>query len=270
MGRWPFFLLALILLPSVADAGAWVQPSGHGQLIHTSSLYWTGESFDAHGARQENPGFRKFETNPYFEYGLNEKWTLGTSVFLHYLYQEEAAYGEAYSNYGAGNSEAFARYQILQENGFVLAAQPLVALPAHYRQKEAPTAGRPNWDGELALLAGYGFTWRGLDHYVDAKAAYRHRLGVLQDQWRFSATLGLGLTSSLQLIPELNWTQRLREGEGAISVAGQNDYDLLKAQLSLVWKVNERHALQLGGFRHMAGKDTGAGGGLFIALWTQW
>lgn len=268
--RWLHLPLTLLgAWPCICHAGAWVQPAGHFQLIHNVVFYSTGESFAPDGHRRDDPGFRKLEVNPYLEYGASDDWTLGTSFFFQYLEQDDAK-GGSLSNRGLGEMEWFARYQLLREHGYALAIQPLVNLPGHYFDKRGPIAGREDWDAELAALSGYGFSWRGRHHYVDAKAAYRYRSGPLRDQYRLSAVAGLQLDDDWQVMPELHFTGRAQGGANVLSLGGQNDYELLKAQLSLVWRFNEHYALQLGGFRHIAGKDTGAGGGAMVAVWTQW
>lgn len=270
MKRWMFGILALgFAFPLPACAGAWVQPEGQLQIIRNFTFYSTGEAFDGKGRRADNPGFRKGEFNPYAEYGASEDWTLGTSLFFQYLEQDNAE-GGALSNRGLGEMEWFARYQLLQEGGYALSIQPLVNLPGHYFDKNGPIAGREDWDAELALLGGYGFSWRGRDHYIDAKAAYRYRSGALADQYRLSAAAGFALDDAWQVVPELHFTGRANGTNKTLSLGGQNDYELLKAQLSFVWRFNEVYSLQFGGFRHVEGKDTGAGGGVMVALWTQW
>lgn len=271
MRCWRSLLLPALLsfLPvKGAHAGAWTQPEGQGQYIQNIVFYSTGEAFDGAGHRAQDAGFRKLELNPYLEYGVTDRWTVGLSAFLHYLEQDAAAGGVA-ANIGLGETEVFARYRLYEHQGFVLSAQPLLKLPSHYRDR-APVAGRTQWDGEAALFGGYGFSAMGQHHYLDTKLAWRARSGALHDQFRASLAFGMGITDSLQLLPELYWTGRAQGGNAAFSVSGQNDYELLKGQLSLVWHLDERYAVQFGAFRHIAGEDTGAGGGVFTAFWTRW
>ncbi len=267
--RFGFLATLLIFFDAApSHAGAWGQPEGQSLLISNSVYYTTGEAFDARGERVEAQGFRKYELNPYLEYGLDGTWTLGASAFLHALEQEQGAFTA--TNSGIGDIELFARRLLVQQDRYVISIQPLLMLPGHYTQEEGPVAGRGAWDAELAVLGGYGFDWQDRNHYLDMKAAYRHRSGVLSDQYRLSAGLGLNVAEALTLLPEVHFTAPARKGDPLASLSGQNDYTLLKAQLSVVWQFNERYALQLGGFRHVAGEDTGAGGGVMVAVWTRW
>ncbi len=262
-------LAAVFLIPSYAYAGAWLQRPGETLFIQNAVFYATGEAFDASGRRVSDPGFRKFEYNPYMEYGVNADWTLGASLFFQYLEQDNAQSG-VLSNQGLGESELFARYKLLEEKGYALALQPSVTLPGHYFSSDGPVAGREDWDAELTALAGYGFSLFGRDHYIEGKAAYRHRSGILDDQYRLSAGMGIGISEGWRIAPELSWTGRTQGGGSAVSIAGQNDYELVKAQLSVVWEFSDRCAVQFGGYRHVSGEDTGAGGGVLLALWRRW
>lgn len=261
--------ISLVLLAQTALAGAWTQPEGRRQLIQNVVFYSTSDAFNASGDRVDVPRFSKFEINPYYEVGMSDATTLGISGFVQYLRQKEQSEGKA-DNLGIGETELFVRQRLYAGQGFAFAVQPLLKLPSHYRSDNAPVAGRANWDAELALLGGYGFSWLGQSHYIDLKAGYRYRSERLEDQWRASAALGVGVTPRVRLVPELHWTGRVRSGGTVDSLSGQNDYDLLKAQISAVYSFSEEYGVQVGAFRHLAGEDTGAGGGVMVALWRQW
>ncbi len=265
----PGLFFCVSLLTSSAFAGAWTQPEGRRQLIQNLVFYSTSEAFNAVGDRVDVPRFSKFEINPYYEVGMSDATTLGISGFVQYLRQNEPREGKA-DNLGIGETELFVRQRLYAGQGFSFAVQPLLKLPSHYRSDNAPVAGRANWDAELAMLGGYGFSWLGQSHYVDMKAGYRYRSERLEDQWRASAALGLGLASGIRLVPELHWTGRVHSGGAVDSLSGQNDHDLLKAQISVVYSFSEQYGAQVGMFRHVAGEDTGAGGGVLVALWRQW
>ena len=51
--------------------------------------------------------------------------------------------------------------------------------------------------------------------------------------------------------------------------AGGADYDVYKLQLSVVHDLDESVALQLGGWREVAGRNAGGGNALFGAFWLR-
>ncbi len=258
------------LLPYNAFAGAWTLPEGEGQTIVTASFYHTREAFNAQGERGRAPLFQKYELNPYTEYGLTDGLTVGVSAFAQSLKQEMQPGGPIATTEGLGETELFARWRLWEADGGIVSVQPLLKLPSAYLQAGNPRAGRTAWDAELALQGGYGFDAYGQHHYLDTRIAYRYRSDALGDQLRASARLGLGIKHDLTLLSELEYTGRAQGGGNVLSIAGQNDYTLWRAQMSVVWAFADRYALQLGAFQHIAGEDTGAGGGVLVALWRRW
>lgn len=270
-------LLLLLLPPPQALAGAWTQPEGRGQLILNHFYYSSDAFFDADGQRQSQPRFDKFEINPYLEYGISDDWTIGASLFAHYVTQEtrtETGSGVTLSghsdNVGLGNSEIFARWQLYRGGRAAIALQPLVKLPALYARNRLPKAGSEAFDAELSLLGGYGFDGWGRAHYIDTRLGYRHRFSAgLEDQLRADLKLGLRLNRALSLIPELSATLAFNGNtDTTFTQDGQNDYDLLKLGLAAQYELHDLAPgafVQLGGFAHVAGRNAGEGYGLLLA-----
>lgn len=48
-----------------------------------------------------------------------------------------------------------------------------------------------------------------------------------------------------------------------------DDFDLMKLQLSAVYKVNPHLSIQLGAFSHVDGNNVGAGDGALVAVWKR-
>ena len=268
-GSGRFFLPFITILgySCVCEANPWLQKSGHGIAILTYSQYETDHYFNADGDRTPQPRFAKRELNPYLEYGWNEDWTLGGSLFLHHLEQVDAS-GLTQDNWGLGNSEIFARRHVWSEGRASLSADALLALPATYETKAEPRAGRSDYDVAFAVNAGTNYTLFGRDHFAAFRTMYRHRVGLLQDQVHLEARTGLSLSDDWMVLPELLWTLPV-QGVSAVarSVAGQNDYRLLKGQLSAVYSLDDHNRVQAGLFRHLDGADTGGGGGVLLSVW---
>lgn len=265
-----FWAISMMLsVPPQAYAGAWTVPQGMQELYLTTNYYATDRYFDREGERRAIPRFTKWELNPYLQYGWTDDFTLGANLFLQHISQDSSREDTAH-NYGLGNSELFVRYRLYHDTHWVASVQPLIALPTLY-EKSAPDAGRDDWDAELQGLLGYQFTAFGLLHYFDGGFGYRYRNGDEDDQWRGSLTAGISLTPSWMLIPQISWVQSVSSSErGGVSVAGANDYDLSKVQLSAAYRWDERYTIQFGGFTHLDGENTGGGGGALLSLWIRY
>ncbi len=267
----PLFFLCTGFLPSFAWAGAWTQPEGKSQLITNFSFYKTTEKFsEDDGERQATPRFTKYEINPYYEYGWRDGITLGGSTFLQRL-RQRGEDGQTEDNEGIGETELFARFRVWEDGPAIVSVQPLIKLPPVYRDGDGPKAGRREHDVELSLLGGYGFSWLGQDHYLGLRGGYRRRFGLIGDQWKFDAELGLRYDEHWMLRPQLSVTGK---GDDAdlqfFSVSGQNNYDLTRLQLVANYRISERYTVEFGGFKHIGGDNTGAGGGVMTSLWITW
>lgn len=245
-----------------AFAGAWTQPESHAFLALTGSYYRTDELYNNRGDTQSQATYSKYELNPYFEYGLWDGVTLGANVLL------QRAHQSSDTNWGLSDTELFVRGRLWQKDGFVLSAEPMVKLPSPESADDQPRLGGSHPDAGMGLSAGYGFTAWGLNHFADIDAQYRHRFGDPKDQARFAGTLGIRLCERFILMPQVFITQRLDTPTTAtFTQSSADDYNLVKLQLSGVYKATDDVSVQVGGFTHQAGKNTGAGSGALFSVW---
>jgi len=258
-------MLALSVSPALA--GAWTQPQSEAQLIITGSYYSSDSYWNNLGSKQHQPNYTQYALNPYFEYGLTDSLTAGTNLLLERAHQNSAT--NSYSpHYGLGDSEFFLRQRLWQNNGFVVSAEPMVKLPAPENSHAQPQLGGSSADAGMGLSGGYGFKACGLDHFIDLDTQYRYRFGTPKDQARFNATLGVGVTQRLTIMPQLFTTYRLTSPRNAaFTDSSADDYNLVKLQLSGVYKLGEKTSVQLGVFDNAAGRNAGGGTGIFIAFW---
>ncbi|MFO1242548.1 MAG: hypothetical protein U1E36_05025 [Rickettsiales bacterium] len=262
--------LLLALFPTLAWAGAWTLPKGSQELYLTGSYYKTDEYFNQSGNETDIPDFSKWELNPYYQYGFMDGLTLGVSAFLQQISQDKSFSGGEDSNWGLGNTEVFARWRAYRNNNWVVSLQPLLALPTYYAEDD-PRAGRDDFDTELKGLVGYNFEAMGRHHFIDGGFGYRYRLGDEGNQWKANVTLGITLDERWTILPEIDITRATDEdSNNAVSVAGTNDYDLTKLQLSGAYKWDDHYTFQLGAFNHVDGKNTGSGGGVLFSVWMRY
>ncbi len=256
------------LTVSQALAGAWTQEAGKGQLIVTTLYYATDTLYDNSGAKQAQPDYSKYEVSPYFEYGLADGLTVGANLSLQHATQDGTPGNPTLTNWGLGDSEFFARLRLLQKGALVVSVEPMVKLPT--AEEDQPALGGRHADAGLGLLAGYQFSYAGLDHFIDLGLSYRYRDGTPEDQIKLSATAGFGLTKDLMLMSQAFWTLRAdTQSTPAFTQSSNDDYNLLKLQMSLVYKLSESLSVQAGAFSHLDGKNVGGGDGVLFSLWRR-
>jgi len=243
-----------------AHAGAWLMPEGEGlaitQLTHfTSDSYW-----DARGARQSQDRFSKWEIQPYVEYGLTPNLTIGGSAYLQQVQQG----GD--KNRGIADPELFLRTIVWQRGAQVVSLQPLIKLPSRFEHNESnPRGGSASTDAELSLLYGHSLHLLSDRDYLDARIGYRERTGNLNGQFKADIALGLSPSQHWQLIPAARYVRAsIPEATPAFSESGELDYDLLKAELTIAYKLPSGNWLQATCFDHVSGVQTGDGRGLSL------
>jgi protein XagA len=270
-----------LVLPPPANA-AWTREAGRWFSAHTLTTYRTNHFIDDNGTSLRQPAFAKQEWNGYFEYGWRDSVTVGANLFLHRLAADYRRY-EATSptivhgtdeNHGLADSEFFLRKRLWQGVAFgnqaVVSVQPLIKLPSLYEAGGDPRSGTEDFDAELRLQGGMNFDFLGRSHFSTVELAYRKRMGEWGDQYRVDATLGFTLTPQFTLLMQQFLTQRVDGSTRTVSGSGEvSDYDLTKAQISLVYRVNATTRLQLGGFRHIHARNTGDGEGMLLSLWKE-
>ncbi len=271
-GRRKFFmrlfaccLLCLGVVPWVAVAGPWLQTPGAWQIIQNLYWYETDTVFDVDGHVLDQSRFTKWEYNPYMEYGVNERLTVGFSPSFQWL--ESDAIGGGRTK-GVADMEVFARTPLYEGTTSILSLQPLVKLYGPYDTKDNPRLGNGQLDAELRLLWGKSLRFWEQYHFISVETAYRHRMEAPGDQVRLDATLGYRSSETKMWLSQLFYTRALTRPEVTSGLATTSEnFDLLKAQFSLVHHFTEDIALQTGAFTHVMGRNTGAGSGLMLALW---
>jgi len=265
-----FCAVAFLAATPHAYAGAWTQDQGRALLILSGNYYAADRMWDNFGRKQSQPSYSKYELNPYMEYGLWEGVTLGTNLSLDRTYQQGTGGSAAQSNWGIGDSEFFLRQRLWQGSGFIVSAEPMIKLPSPESGSSQPRLGSSHPDAGIGLSAGYSFSALGRNHFVDIDSQYRYRFGSPRDQYKFAATLGIGFTSRLTLMPQMFATYRASPPKiASFTQSASDDYDLTRLQLSAVYQLREDVSLQVGGFSDISGRNAGIGRGALIALWKR-
>ncbi len=249
-----------MLCATCAHAGAWLQPEGKGLVIGQAAYYSTTKYFDAQGNTQPQPRFSKYEFQPYVEYGLLEKLTVGGSLYAQSVEQS------GITNYGIADPELFLRAKLWRDDKQALSLQPLIKFPSQFASDLPPRGGSKSTDMELSLLYGRNLKLISDSDYLDTRIGYRGRDQGLSNQWRADAALGLSLTPHWQLIPAIRavYTPGLQQA-AAFSENGDLDGNVLKVELNGAYHIDEKRWVQLGLFKHIAGMQTGEGYGASIS-----
>jgi hypothetical protein len=256
----------LCLIASAVYAGAWTRQAGSGLYIQNASYYFTNKFFDNSGNKKTFSGYGKYELNPYLEYGLSDRLTIGSNIFLQRVSQTTNNINNQ-TNWGIGDSEFFSRLRLWQKNGFIVSAEPMVKLPSLVREAAMPQIGNRNFDAAITLSGGYGYKAWQLNHFVNIDIGYNHRFGSPHDQVKFSGTAGFSVSENWMVIAQVFNTSRFGTNIApTFTESSADDYNLTKLQISAIYKIDSKLSLQTGIFSNIAGRNSGAGNGVVLAV----
>ncbi len=248
---------------------AWLQNRGEALIISTLSDYRSDARFDDFGVKAPDRAYRKQELSLYGVYGLTDSLTLGAQPGLYRLDVPSAATAGRQKMYGLSYIEMFARARILVGDFWILSAQTLVKMPGARSVDREPLLESESRDMEARLLFGRSGqlvkNFLNVKYFSSVEAGYRVRDKKTADQLRADATFGIRALQKYQIIIQsFNIVSIQRAGD-----SDPTAYDLSKAQISIVRDLPHGMALQAGGFSEYAGRNTGAGNALFMAVWKR-
>lgn len=243
----------------MAHASPWGQPAGN-VFVSSKVSYFLAKSPPPAADATGSVRLAKTETDLYGEVGLGRGFTGGGKV-VYGSYEYFDGY-ESSAGDGFTEGEAFLQKSLFETPEHVLAIR--VAGGGEARRR---FAGRPLSGGggaaEIGALYGRTFAARPFNIFASAEAGYRHRFGESGDQVRGDVSVGVGRGAALLLL-----SARSTTSIGAAR-AGTPNYDLLKLEASLIWRVSRRWSVQAGALHEAAGDGVVRGEQAFVGLWSR-
>jgi hypothetical protein len=247
---------------SCAHAGAFLEPTGEGQIITSVSFSDTTRAFDANGKLIPVPSYRKFELGTYIEYGATSWLTIVASPSFDRI-QNAPSPGITKTTAGIGDTGVGARIGIYQTPDFAFSVQGIVRPPFGLQTDSANDFYTHSqvWTGELRGLFGYGTQVWGYNSFADLEMGYRWNDVGTPNEWRADLTLGIHATEKILV---------LAQDFAAISDGrsfSNPSYFWNKGQVSGVYAFSAVWSAQIGGFLTIAGRNAGREMGPIAAIW---
>lgn len=242
-------------------AGAWTLQEGTGQAALIGTLSQARAIFDWKGNVVSAPRYTKFELQGLFEYGMTDRLTL---MFLPGMQHVDIEVPGSPSRTGLGYTEGGARYKFLEGANWVVSGQATVRVPGTYDQGNPAAIGYTGFETDIRALFGYSFALGGVPAFINLEAAQRFRFGGPPNEFRFDATLGVR--------PAPNWLVLTQVFNVVSEGAGEapffaTSYNYHKLQLSVVYDINARWAVQAGAFATFAGRNALQENGVLLGSW---
>lgn len=242
-----------------ANAGAWLQPSGRGQIIFSNTFTSSPRGFDETGRTAHIADYRKFEFSPALEYGLTDDLTLVAQPQLRSVSigaPTEARYT------GPGYGEIGARVRLWSDKSSIVSAQVTARIAGSREASDPAQAGNADDELDMRALYGRGFSLGAWPSFLDAQLAYRLRGGEAADQVRVDVTLGTRPRPDLLLMAQSFNTFSTDPTPRVLDTGREH-----KVELSIVWDATSHLSLQFGGVATVAGRNALAERGIVAAAW---
>jgi hypothetical protein len=234
------------------QAGAFLFPEGHGQLIVSTSLAEAQKAFDGRGRLINTEPYRKFETSAYFEYGLRDWLTVvgsGNGMRFHGSAEGAASYS------GLGLGAVGLRARLMQIDDYLVSGE--VSVRAATRAARFFLDMREQLQPDARLLFGRALEVFGKPAFLDLQLGYRPH-GQYGDELRADATFG---------VRPLPWLLVMAQSFSAVSLSGGMASQ--KLELSGVIDASPQVSFQLGLIGAVAGLETPSERGLVAAMWVR-
>ena len=257
---WASVLVASLVRPPLAVAGAWTQPEGETQIIADVGYSIAGQSFDHHSRPNWPVQFDKILTTVDGEYGWNDWLTLVLAP--EYAHARLLRPGKLPEQADDGAVMAGARVR-LWNGGGVFSAQ-MTAKTAGAFDMTVSADGAPGRQLELRLLYGANFTLFGRDGFWDAEIAQRWIEGLRADEMPIDLTLGLRVSKRMRVLVQ------------SFNIVAQGNarqpysyYRAHKLSLSLVTDLSPGLSFESGAYISPAGQNALDEQGFDISLWVH-
>ena len=264
------FLRLLIVLgwslfvSAQAQAGAWNQKGGEGQIISTS--YWShaGQIFDDDFEAVPLRGFTKSETRLYLEHGFTDWLTLVANGGVQSLNFRD---GESRFDYdGLDDIELGAQLKLHAREGLSTAVRASYIIDSQL-DNQAVDVLRGGDQYEIRALIGQSRETLLGDIFYDAQVAVRSENLQQPDGAHGAVTLGIKPTHRWLLMSQfyLNFSEN-----DEVDGFGVPEQMQLTSQLSIARQYSPGRYIQIGGGQTIFGQNIVKERSVFIGLWTEY
>lgn len=171
-----------------AEAGAFLEPAGQGELITATSFSDTTRAFDDNGRLLPVPAYRKFELGTYVEYGLTDAITFVAQPEADLVRQASAETPPPF----ATGTDVGARVGIVHFGTTIISLQGLAHIPFVAASRQAALFDQDRASAaDLRLLLGHGFAIGTTTGFLDVEASHTWQGDGLPNEWHADLTVGL-------------------------------------------------------------------------------
>lgn len=244
---------AAAVFGGAAQASPWNRPDGR---------YFVASRFDYFQSSTPVSRYSRYGSDLYAEYGLTAGWMLsgklayGTSI-------SQSAFGDAVRT-GIGEAEFSFQRQLLRGPRSAAALSVSGAWTERLANGARAAFGGHEADVEVRALYGRELALQPIRTFTVGEIAYRRRFDNAADQIRADALVGIEPSRRFLILLEARSQISLRN-PGPLG----DDYDVIKARSSVVWRLTPRWALVAGGEKEFAARGIAPGTSVHVGVWSE-
>ncbi|MDZ7628159.1 MAG: hypothetical protein U5J99_07085 [Parvularculaceae bacterium] len=251
--RFCAVLAASALFPLTADASPWNRADG-GIFVSTRTDYFRSST--------DISAFERVDTDTYVEWGVTDRWMAGGKAVFGSSFITDTDGSRTVS--GFGESDVFVQRQLQRGEHSATSLRAAGVWSGDITDGARPGETAGGFDIDLRALHGRDILLKPFKVFIAAEAGYRHRLSDAADQAR--AEFLVGLEPSRRLLV-------LLEAQSIISIqnnaSGFDDFDVIKAQGTLVWRATKRWSVTAGVRTEFAARNIEPGDAYSLGFWTE-
>lgn len=206
--------------------------------------------------------YSRIDTDGYVEWGLTSRWMTGGKAVFGTAFITDINGSRTVS--GFGESDAFVQRQLQRDKHSATAVRLAGIWSGDVTDGARPGEQTGGFDIDLRALHGRDIFLEPLKVFVAAEAGYRRRLSGAADQARADFLVGLEPSRRLLVLLEAQSIISIQNNE-----AGFDDFDLVKAQGSLVWRATKRWSISAGYRAEFAARNIEPGDAYTFGFWTE-
>ena len=238
---------------SPATASPWNR--GDGDIFIANRL-------DYFRSSTEISSYARLDSDAYVEWGVTDRWMAGGKAVFGTAFIEDAVGARTVS--GFGESDLFVQRQLQRGAHSATALRLAGVWSGDVTDGARPGEQAGGFDIDLRALHGRDVILKPFKVFVAAEAGYRHRLSGASDQARAEFLVGIEPSRRFLILLEAQSVISVRN-----NAPGFDDFDLFKAQGSLVWRATGRWSLVAGARTEFAARNIVPGDAFLFGFWTE-
>ncbi len=241
-----------------AEAGAFLQTPGQGEIITSTSFSDSTRYFDSNGKLIPIPAYQRFDLGSYIEYGVSDRVTLVLQPYADIAHQGFAQSVQPF----AATMDFGARFGLIRFGPTIISLQVLAHMPLTNTSTASGLFDQDRTPGvDFRLLLGHGFQLDTMPGFLDMAVSHTWLGDGLPAEWHAEATVGMRPIPKLML---------LLASYSTISPAGGAVYApwyWMKLQPGVVYDLSQQWSVEGGVFATVLGQNAGRELGPTASLW---